>query len=76
MSEFGITAEQAGARLSAALGPCRHEMQVPVDLVVTGEVVANICAGCHCRLPVDWSGEVVEIRTLGQREPIAYVPTF
>lgn len=69
-----MDAETAGARLSAAFGPCRHEQAEPVDLLVTGERVAMICAGCLIRLPANWGGEVEAIYTFASAEPVAYVP--
>lgn len=34
--------------------PCEHHDTVPVEAVVTGEVVAHLCVGCDTQLPPDW----------------------
>ena len=51
---FGVSADELAARIGAAFGPCQHEHTVPVDLVVTGEVVAALCEDCLTRLPASW----------------------
>lgn len=48
------------ARLSAILGPCAHPDAVPVELLLTGEVVAWLCPCCGRQLPAGW-GTVAEI---------------
>lgn len=53
MNNYGITAEEMGARLSASLGRCSHAKAAPVVLS-TGEVVAAVCEACLMRLPASW----------------------
>lgn len=53
LSPIGVSAELAGARLKAAIGPCAHAEAVPVD-TLDGETVAWLCPGCDEQLPVDW----------------------
>lgn len=54
MTAGGVTADEAAAAIMAALGGCRHEFAIPVELAMTGEVVAAICPDCGIRLPVSW----------------------
>jgi hypothetical protein len=42
-------------RLSAILGPCAHLHAVPVELLLTGELVAWLCPGCGRQLPAGWA---------------------
>lgn len=42
------------ARLGAILGPCNHPDAVPVELLLTGEVVAWLCPDCDRQLPAGW----------------------
>jgi hypothetical protein len=39
------------ARLAALIGPCAHPATVPVETVLTGELVAWLCPGCDSQLP-------------------------
>ena len=50
----GISAELAGARLSAVFGLCAHADAEPVDLLITGERVAWVCPECGAELPAGW----------------------
>jgi hypothetical protein len=43
------------ARLGAILGPCAHEGAVPVELLVTRELVAWLCPACDAQLPAGWN---------------------
>lgn len=49
----GVTAEQAGAGLSALNCPTHHANAVPVQ-GLGGERVATLCPGCDRQLPADW----------------------
>lgn len=54
-AEFGVSAELAAARISAALGPCPHEHAVPVHTTGLDEdLVAWLCPACYTQLPADW----------------------
>lgn len=53
---------------------CKHQNWEPVESVVDGEHLANVCADCLRRLPLDYDGSVTEIRQLGSWEPVAYLP--
>jgi hypothetical protein len=41
---------------------CYHYEVVPVDLALTGEVVAKLCTNCWEQLPRDWSWEAADLR--------------
>ena len=43
------------ARLHAMLGSCAHAGAVPVDLLLTGEIVAWLCPDCGRQLPAGWA---------------------
>jgi hypothetical protein len=49
----GVSFVMAGARLSAALGPCAHSNAVPVQTLL-GERVAALCPDCDTQLPAEW----------------------
>jgi hypothetical protein len=49
----GVTAEQAGAGLSALSCPTYHANAVPVE-DLDGERVATLCPDCDRQLPADW----------------------
>lgn len=51
----GITTEEAGIRMKAALGGCTHANPEPVELT-TGEVVAAVCPDCLQPLPPSYVG--------------------
>lgn len=53
---------------------CYHRQHEPVELILTGEVVARICTDCLIRLPADFNGETLAVHVWGQREPIAVLP--
>lgn len=38
-------------------GRCRHLDVVPVESVVTGELVAHLCLTCDAQLPAEWHPE-------------------
>jgi len=66
----GVTAEEAGANMAAAasavFGPCSHPRPVPVELRLTGEIVAALCPDCDRQLPASWG--------LAPREAFGTVP--
>lgn len=41
-------------RLKAALGPCTHANALPVQTLVSCEVVAWLCPDCDRQLPALW----------------------
>jgi len=55
----GMTAEEAGANMAAAasavFGPCSHPRPIPVELRLTGEIVAALCPDCDRQLPAHWA---------------------
>lgn len=51
----GLTAEEAGERILAVLGPCSHPNRIAVDLALTGETVAALCPDCDRQLPASWA---------------------
>lgn len=50
----GVPAAEAGEAIRAVLGPCPHHHTIPVDLALTGEIVAALCADCSRQLPTSW----------------------
>jgi hypothetical protein len=52
---FGVTAEEAGIRMKAALGGCQHANPEPV-ILTTDEVVAAVCPDCLQPLPPSFVG--------------------
>lgn len=52
---FGVTAEEAGIRMKAALGGCPHTNPEPV-ILTTDEVVAAVCPDCLQPLPPSYVG--------------------
>lgn len=52
---FGVTGQEAGERMKAALGGCPHQHPEPVELS-TGEIVAAVCADCLQPLSPSWVG--------------------
>ena len=64
--------ELAAARLQAAFGPCAHPGAVPVDLLLTGEVVAWLCPDCGQRLPAGWAEVSEEAASLAGSTQFSY----
>lgn len=56
--------------LGAAPG-CLHEAAVPVELLATGERVAQLCPHCWAQLPVDWIPEAQKRLLLLAQEPLS-----
>lgn len=55
MKAGGVSARDAGLALRANLASaCPHETVVPVELLVTGEIVAMLCDRCLIELPIAW----------------------
>lgn len=40
-------------------GRCKHLAITPVDLILTGEVVAQLCLNCNTQLPAEWQPEML-----------------
>lgn len=55
-----MTLREASLNLAANMavldGRCSHAAIEPVDLLLTGETVAAICADCLIELPPGWLG--------------------
>lgn len=69
---MNVTARDAGLAMAASLSRCSHRHRVPVDLVMTGEVVAMLCADCLRELPLAWGCpdcEWIEVRELCSAVP-------
>ena len=45
------------ARHHALDAPCMHLEVIPVEGIVTGEIVATLCADCDEQLP-EWYGQI------------------
>lgn len=54
--DIGITTEEAVINMQVVLGGCPHREPVPVESIVTGEVVAALCVECDAQLPAKWAG--------------------
>lgn len=54
--DIGITTEEAVINMRVVLGGCPHREPVPVESIVTGEVVAALCVECDAQLPARWAG--------------------
>lgn len=71
--KLGISAREAGLALRACMtSVCPHETAVPVELLITGEVVAMLCERCLLELPIAWGCgdcEWVEDRRLCDEVP-------
>lgn len=65
-----ISSRAAGIALTANMarlnGTCAHKRTEPVELLVTGELVARLCADCLVEVPLNWGCEDcawIDVRT-------------
>lgn len=50
-----VPGELLGHFFLPVAGPCAHPGAVPVELLLTGEIVAWLCPGCDQSLPSEWA---------------------